>query len=166
MTCSHANYTILNMTYIKKDDDILYLIRILNKQLYLDFNKRSEELGITGPQARILLYIHHHNENGEKIRQVDIEKNFNLSKSTVSGFIKRMEKNGIIKRISEKSSIYLVPDERGKTIVDTLAENRNQVVDKLLKGLDEDERRIFIESIRKALKNFEETGEETHVEKH
>ena len=154
------------MTYIKKDDDILFLIRTLNKQLYLDFNKRSEELGITGPQARILLFIHHRDEIGEKVRQVDIEKNFNLSKSTVSGFMKRMEKNGIIKRINEKTSTYLIPDERGKTIIDNLAENRNMVVNKLLKGLNNEQKIEFMEYIKKALKNFEETEEETHVAEH
>jgi len=154
------------MTYIKKEDDILYLIRVLNKQLYLDFNKRSEELGITGAQARILLFIHHHNEIGENIRQVDIEKHFNLSKSTVSGIIKRMEKNQIIKKVQERSAIYLVPDERGKTIIDSLAVNRNLVVEKLLNGLDEKERQVFINNIKKVLSNFEETEEETHVAKH
>lgn len=156
MTCSHANYTILSMTYINKEDDILFLIKNLNKKLALDFNKRSEELGTTSAQARILLYIHHRNENKERVRQVDIEKTFNLSKSTVSGLIKRMEKNGIIKKEKEKSSIYLVPDERGYTILDSLAINRNRVIEKLLNGLNEEEKKVFISYIKRVLSNFNE----------
>ena len=77
-----------------------------------------------------------------------------------------MEKNGIIKRINEKTSTYLIPDERGKTIIDNLAENRNMVVNKLLKGLNYEQKIEFMEYIKKALKNFEETEEKTHVAEH
>lgn len=148
------------MTYLSKEDDILFLIKSLNKKLILDFNKRSEELGITGAQGRILLHIYHRNENGEKVRQVDIEKHFNLSKSTVSGLIKRMEKNRIIKKVKEKNSIYLTTDEHGKTILNSLAINRNLVVERLLKGLNEEEKKVFIKDIKRALSNFIETEEQ------
>ena len=141
---------------MRKEDDILFLIRTLNKQLFLDFNKRSEELGITAPQARILFFI---NEN-ENVRQVDIEKRFNLSKSTVSGFIKRMERNQVIKRVHKGSSINLIPDEKGLRIIDSLKKNRYLVIERLLKGMDEKERQDFVNKVKQALKNFEETEEE------
>ncbi|MCR5505680.1 MAG: MarR family transcriptional regulator [Bacilli bacterium] len=148
------------MAELTKYDDILFLIKMMGKYISADFTKRSEEQGITASQSRLLLFIYRNNQTGNKIRQVDIEKHFNLSKSTVSGLIKRMENNAIIKRVKEDGSIYLELDEKGMQIVDILAVNRNKVIEKCFSGFTPEERKKTIESFKKILGNFEEIGGE------
>ena len=58
----------------------------------------SEEEHITGVQGRILGYLYHHQE--EEIFQRDLEAEFLIRRSTVTGILQLMEKNGYIRRIS------------------------------------------------------------------
>ncbi len=58
----------------------------------------SEEEHITGMQGRILGYLYHHRE--DEIFQRDIENEFLIRRSTVTGILQLMEKNGLIFRQS------------------------------------------------------------------
>ena len=118
----------------------------------------QEKLGMSGAQGNILNYIL---VDGRKrpVYQKDIEKEFGLRPSTATEALKNLEDKGLICRISEKQDGRLKrieltskAEEIRHLITSEIAESENL----LLKGITEEERRIFIEIGEKMLKNLDE----------
>ena len=118
----------------------------------------QEKLGMSGAQGNILNYIL---VDGRKrpVYQKDIEKEFGLRPSTATEALKNLEAKGLICRISEKQDGRLKrieltskAEEIRHLITSEIAESENL----LLKGITEEERRIFIEIGKKMLKNMDE----------
>ena len=118
----------------------------------------QEKLGMSGAQGNILNYIL---VDGRKrpVYQKDIEKEFGLRPSTATEALKNLEAKGLICRISEKQDGRLKrieltskAEEIRHLITSEIAESENL----LLKGITEEERRIFIEIGKKMLKNQDE----------
>ena len=118
----------------------------------------QEKLGMSGAQGNILNYIL---VDGRKrpVYQKDIEKEFGLRPSTATEALKNLEAKGLICRISEKQDGRLKrieltskAEEIRHLITSEIAQSENL----LLKGITEEERRIFIEIGKKMLKNLDE----------
>ena len=118
----------------------------------------QEKLGMSGAQGNILNKIL---VDGRKrpVYQKDIEKEFGLRPSTATEALKNLEAKGLICRISEKQDGRLKrieltskAEEIRHLITSEIAESENL----LLKGITEEERRIFIEIGKKMLKNLDE----------
>ena len=118
----------------------------------------QEKLGMSGAQGNILNYIL---VDGRKrpVYQKDIEKEFGLRPSTATEALKNLEAKGLICRISEKQDGRLKrieltskAEEIRHLITSEIAESENLP----LKGITEEERRIFIEIGKKMLKNLDE----------
>lgn len=118
----------------------------------------QEKLGMSGAQGNILNYIL---VDGRKrpVYQKDIEKEFGLRPSTATEALKNLEAKGLSCRISEKQDGRLKrieltskAEEIRHLITSEIAESENL----LLKGITEEERRIFIEIGKKMLKNLDE----------
>lgn len=118
----------------------------------------QEKLGMSGAQGNILNYIL---VDGRKrpVYQKDIEKEFGLRPSTATEALKNLEAKDLICRISEKQDGRLKrieltskAEEIRHLITSEIAESENL----LLKGITEEERRIFIEIGKKMLKNLDE----------
>ncbi len=118
----------------------------------------QEKLGMSGAQGNILNYIL---VDGRKrpVYQKDIEKEFGLRPSTATEALKNLEAKGLICRISEKQDGRLKrieltskAEEIRHLITSEIAESENL----LLKGITEEERRIFIKIGKKMLKNLDE----------
>ena len=118
----------------------------------------QDKLGMSGAQGYILNYIL---VDGRKrpVYQKDIEKEFGLRPSTATEALKNLEAKGLICRISEKQDGRLKrieltskAEEIRHLITSQIAESENL----LLKGITEEERRIFIEIGKKMLKNLDE----------
>lgn len=60
---------------------------------------------ITGMQGLILRYIHKEDKDNKEVFQKDIEHKFNIRRSTATGILNNLEKNGyIIRQTSEKDA--------------------------------------------------------------
>ena len=82
-----------------KEYELLYQLKELEKNIVLFLTKDRCSCNMTPPtptQIRIVDYILKHGK--ENIYQRDLEKDLNLTRATLSGVLKTMEKNGIIKR--------------------------------------------------------------------
>ena len=106
----------------------------------------QETIGISGAQGNILNYIL---VDGRKrpVYQKDIEKEFGLRPSTATEALKNLEAKGLICRISEKQDGRLKrieltskAEEIRHLITSEIAESENL----LLKGITEEERRIYL----------------------
>lgn len=77
-------------------------INLLSHKIKSKSNSMLQSLGITGVQSRVIYYILIHCQDGP-VFQKDIESVFGLSRSTATGILQLLEKNGIIRRESVES---------------------------------------------------------------
>lgn len=76
----------------------------------------------------------------------EIADNFEISKSLVCRSVDSLTKKGYIdtqKDEKDKRVSHLILREEAKPIVDTLKENRKKTTEDLLRGIDEEELKIF-----------------------
>ena len=123
-----------------KSQDIIFLIKHLSKLLEKSLDETTQKLGLTPQQGRILWYLLRNED--QKIKQVDIEKRFSLSKSTVSGLIKRMLNKELISRDKKDNHLEIAPE--GRKIMDDFNKCNESLREDLLKDFSQEERsRIF-----------------------
>lgn len=139
-----------------QEKDIVMQILCLNKTLRADFDKRMEAYDLTGQQARCLLFISGHHAAGNEVHQNDLEKRFELSKSTVSGLIERLEKKKLITKVNSAQFSILVPTEKGTGIIGEIHKNHIKMLGKLLNGFSEKDKRQIQEYIDKLISNMKE----------
>ena len=147
------------MENLTKREELLFLIKNIDKEFRKDFERRLSEYGLTAQQGRVLFYISHSNKNGKQIRQCDIEKHFNLTKSTVSGLIDRMEKGGLVFKKKDGPNQYIEISEKTEGILMHVFEKRNEVLDKMLDGLNEEEINELHSLLNKIYDNRDKGGE-------
>lgn len=115
-----------------------------------------EAENLTGMQLFILEYLYQHQE--QEVFQRDLEAEFHVRRSTVTGILKGMEKKGLIQRLAVEH------DARLKRIVLTpQAKNLHQEVEIamarlekiVLRGLTETEISSFLEILEKMKANLQ-----------
>ena len=137
-------------------DDIIFLIKYLGKLLDKDLDARLSEFDLTGQQGRILFYIAKRTNICKlEVHQNDIEQEFHLSKSTVSGLVKRMEKKGVISIEKKHPYANIKIEEAGKNIICHLRMHRDEAIAQLSKGLTEEEKEQVITLLNKMITNME-----------
>jgi len=144
------------MDLIEKRDDILYLLKSIDKHLKEGFNKRLESYGLTGHQGRILLYIIRSTIDGNQVHQIDIEKQFNYSKSTVSEFVNRMISKGFLTKEIDKPYAVLIPTEKSYSLEKLLDKSRKEILNKLTTNISNDDKEKLLEILNKILINIKE----------
>lgn len=117
----------------------------------------SEEEHITGVQGRILGYLYHHQE--EEIFQRDLEAEFLIRRSTVTGILQLMEKNGLIYRQSVAKDARL---KQLKLTPKAIAANQrveeriDRMEAKLIRDVAEEDLEIFYMVLERMKKNLGE----------
>ena len=122
-----------------KKEELIPLFRVIDKEFKRDFERRLSKYDLTAQQGRLLFYINWNTKNGNKIRQVDIEKNFQLTKSTVHGLINRMEKANLIIKNKDQNNQYIEISEDCKKILDDVFSQRLECLNKMTEGLSDEE---------------------------
>ena len=106
----------------------------------------------TGMQGFIISFIYDRNEAGVNIYQRDIEKEFYISRSTASGILSLMEKNGLVLRLSVPHDARLkrlVLTEEAKEIQTYIFQALGQMDRELAAALTEEEQAQMIGYINK-----------------
>lgn len=153
MTSSYANSNMFNMNENWKND-FIYLIRYLYRLIDKDFNNRLSEYGLTLQQARILFFLERKTCEGVEVHQNDIEKQFHLSKSTVSGLVKRMEKKELINIEKQFPYAIIKIGSKGKEILTNLKKHRDEAIEELLKDVSKEEQDKTRETLLKLINNM------------
>ena len=139
-----------------RKNDIIFLVKYLSKLIDKDFDNRLSEYDLTGQQGRILFFVACKTDIEHlEVHQNDIENEYHLSKSTVSGIVKRMNKKNLISIEKQHPYAILRPTDEGRKIIHQLRENRNIAVKRLLKGLDNEQREILNKDLNKLIENME-----------
>ncbi|MDD3241829.1 MAG: MarR family transcriptional regulator [Bacilli bacterium] len=116
-------------------------------------NCKREE--ITGMNGMIIHYLY---ENRDKeIFQKDIEREFSIRRSTVTGIISLMEEKNLIKRVSveaDKRLKKIVLTDKSFNFVNTIKDECIRIDKTISKGLTEEEIEVFINILRKISDNL------------
>ena len=147
------------MELASKKEELLPLFRIIEKEFRKDFERRLSMYGLTAQQGRLLFYINWSNKEGNKIRQVDIEKQFQLTKSTVHGLITRMEKANLVIKSKDKNNQYIVISDDCKKILEDVFSRRMECLNKMTDGLSDEEIDTLHTLLMKIYENRDKGGE-------
>ena len=130
-------------------------IRVLSKYMgrYLD-DIHGIDCMLSGPQGLILIYLC---ENDEEVYQKDIEKYFNTRRSTATGLLNSLEKNGYITKEpveNDKRMKKIKATEHAYSTVEKIDNHVIQLEKIMLDGIDEKEVKQFRDTISKMTLNL------------
>ena len=119
------------------------LIRMINHQLKRRQGKKedSSESGLTDTQRHVLRFVLLASEN-RPLYQKDVEKEFQMRKSTVTGILQLMEKNGLITRENTQKDARLkqiVPTEKAESLRLKVRAHIRETEEKMAEGISEDD---------------------------
>lgn len=144
-------------------NNILYEIKDLDMKILrlLISNKDEEKLStINRSQMRIIAYIFNKNTD---VYQKDLERDLNLRRATLSGILNTMEKNNLLYRVPsdiDSRSKKIVLNEKTKEIFSKNREKMLEVENILIRGIDSDELKSFLETINKMKDNIRKECDE------
>ncbi len=132
-------------------------IHILSHKLKKRMNANMQSLGLTGVQSRIMHYILVKCADGP-VFQRDVESAFGMSRSTATGILQLMEKNGLILRESVASDARLkslVPTDKAAHLDAQIGESLRQTEQRLTQGLSDEQIALFLETVAHMSENLE-----------
>ena len=140
-----------------KNRRVLYQIKSLEKSILRHNKEKSiKDKEITTTQMEILLYIF---KNEDKdIYQKELENVLNLRRATVSGVLQTMEKNNLIKRITDAEDTRtkkIILNEETRNIFLRQLKQFDEIEKVIVDGISEKELEVFFEVIQKMKNNVE-----------
>lgn len=132
-------------------------INLLSHKIKTQLNATCQSLGITGVQSWVIYHILVHSKDGP-VYQRDIETAFGLSRSTATGILQLLEKNGIIRRESVASDgrlKRLIPTQRAVDLNAQVHASLLETDRMLTRGLSEGQIQLFKEMSAQMLQNLE-----------
>ncbi|NVY96526.1 winged helix-turn-helix transcriptional regulator [Lactobacillus sp. DCY120] len=150
-------------------ENVMHMIKIVSNQLSREINNFAKQFGLTGVQLQIIDYINHLPQN-QFVYQKDIEREFNIRRSTATSVLQKMEENQlIIRNVSPSDSrikiISALPKaEEIQPQISRFLETTNE---QLLSCLSAFQRRSFIKALEKLPEQIDlmTTKEEDHDHK-
>lgn len=130
--------------------DVAHLIKVASNEISRNINDFAQKYSLTGTQVQIIYYLV--NSSKTDIYQKDIEKEFNIRRSTTTNILKTMEKNDLIIRRSVDSDSRLkriVLSDKSKYIQDDIERFMDKNDQEILSALGAIERRSFIHALKK-----------------
>lgn len=141
---------------MRSEEDCGRWINQLAHQIKRRMDARLAGMGVTGVQGRVLHYIMDKCKEGP-VFQRDVEQAFTLRRSTATGILQLLEKNGLIRRESVPSDARLkslVPTEKAGGIHLGMRECIRETETLLTRGVDPDELRVFLQVAKQMSKNL------------
>ena len=139
------------------DKDCGMWINVLFHKLRKYNNANMQSLGITGVQSRVMHYILVKCVEGP-VFQRDVERAFGLSRSTATGILQLMEKNGLILRESVHNDARLkslVPTEKAAHLDAQIGESLRRTEQRLTRGLSSAQLTLFLETAARMSANLD-----------
>ena len=135
------------------DNKVLYEIKSLEKMLVRELINNSdikdkENLLPTPTQCQIIEYIL--NNKNKDIYQKDLEKVLNLRRATVSGVLHTMEKNGLIKRVTDESDTRtkkIILNEKIPERFNKYSKKIKKIENNIIKDISDKDLEIFLKVI-------------------
>jgi DNA-binding MarR family transcriptional regulator len=136
-----------------------FVIKTVSNQMRrkIDMNiSKHDKDSVTGMQGMVIGFIYHNSD--KDIFQKDIETQFNIRRSTATGILQLMEKNGFIKRqpVSYDARLKkLILTEKAINAHKKIEVEINNMEERMAKGLTDEEIETFFKLMDKISKNIE-----------
>ncbi|MFA6862247.1 MAG: MarR family transcriptional regulator [Bacilli bacterium] len=132
-----------------------YLIKLINDTIKKNADKNLKENELTLSQSRVLSFLHlHGNETTQKALEVDLK----VSHPTVVGLVQRMEKRGFLTSTvdpKDRRNRLLTLSDKAIRIGNDMDSIIKAQEDKMMKGLDENQRLALLSSLNTVLNNID-----------
>ena len=132
------------------------MIHMVSHQLKRQMCARTEEDSLTNMQRRVLHYILFQSLQRD-IYQKDVEKEFQIRRSTASGILNLLEKNGFVKRQSVERDARLkklVPTGKAKDHREQILGNIRYVEGRLTNGIPKEDIAVCIRVLEQMSENL------------
>lgn len=147
--------------WLQKDEkeqvDAGLLINIVSHQLKRRvLSSSKEDFGLTGMQHRVLHYILVKSQETE-VYQKDVEKEFDIRKSTATEMLQLMERKGFLYRECSSRDARMkkiLITEKAAAVQREVAENIRVVEARLRNGIEEKDFQICMEVLKKMAENL------------
>ena len=137
-------------------DDVGRLINKISHQLKRQMCFHQEESELTNMQKRVLHYILFQSLK-EDIYQKDIEKEFQIRRSTATGILQLLEKNGFVIRETVEWDARLkklVPTAKAEGVREEILSNIRYMETILKQGISEEDMRICMNVLEQMSMNL------------
>lgn len=134
--------------------------RELVKNEQQNHHKFSDNRNLSPASSCIIAYLH--DRSDEDVFQRDIEREFQVRRSTVSKSLSLLELKGYIERVPVEYDHRLkkiVLTKKAVSVADHLKSGRQQLEQKMLKGISDAELDAFKKTLEKIMKNLNEEVE-------
>lgn len=129
-----------------REEHIGFAVKSLHNQLRRAMDQRTQECGLTGMQGWLLGYLYDCEQAGRDIFQRDLEQDFGIRRSTVTGVLQLMERSGLILRepVAEDARLKrLRLAEKGYEKHRQLGDKLEELERQMRRGISGDEIRMF-----------------------
>lgn len=119
------------------------------------FDQRLKPLGITRSQWWVLSNIERNSEEG--FSQVELARMLDVGKVTLGGLISRLEKNGLVMRVSDtedRRSKRVKLSSKGAELLHRVEQLVLEVNRQIMEGISAEDERLFIEVLTKMKRNL------------
>ena len=133
-------------------------INILSHKVKRRLDGTLVNLGVNALQSRVLHYIRVHYRDGP-VFQRDVESVFSLSRSTATGVLQHLEREGFISResVEEDGRLKsLVPTEKAAELDEQVRASLMAIETKMTQGISPGQLQIFMETASKMSSNLDE----------
>ena len=137
--------------------NVIFYIRRLVKLFDKEFNTKLNQYDLTAQQGRAVFFVVRRYKDNIETNQHHLEKQFELSKSTVSGLIKRLKTNGFITIESSSTKNIISPTEKAICLENTFIKLREETLKKVLDGIPKEDEEKMYELLNIMIKNMEES---------
>ncbi len=113
---------------------------------------------LTGIQGWVLRFLYDKEKSGEAVFQRDVERTFQIRRSTATELLNTMEQNGYVRRTSVEHDARLKKlslTERGRSLQEEVFSAIDGVEQSLIKGITEEEKDTLIRLLEKLKENLE-----------
>lgn len=144
--------------FMGRKKEVGHEIHVLSNMIgrKIDEEKRQRNMADVSPvQIWVVRYLHEH--KGEEICQRDLERDFNVTRSTVTGILQIMEKKGYILRVSVPTDARLkkiLLTEKGEELYYKVRDHIHETETFLVKGMTEEEVEQLLFLLRKIKNNL------------
>ncbi len=142
------------------DNQVIYSIKNLDNAIFRKMFKSLKDTHcrsfnpIQGEIARILI-----KSKDKEVYQRDLEKIIGIRRSTISGILKTMEKNGLIMRVGsqdDKRSKQIILTDKAYEISKHIATKLKEMNNEMVSGISEEDLAIFFKVIDQIKNNLED----------
>lgn len=134
-----------------------YLRNSIHK-IMMQADSNLMQYDITNQQARVVGFIGEKQEEGVTVNQKDIELYLDITSASVSNLLRGLEKKGFIERIrsvSDDRAKEISLTLKGRELITTFNSVFSEIEDKIVQGMTEEQKKLFLELLKKVIKNFD-----------